>query len=97
MKMAPGSHRTGRMEHTDTHAEDNILHRGQEVRDADLSDAIHVELAPVQASPDNQRSVAVQSRSAGESEFISVWLRTHAGHARDRLRPGRQKQGGCQH
>ncbi len=50
MKMAPGSHRTGRMEHTDTHAEDNILHRGQEVRDADLSDAIHVELAPGQAS-----------------------------------------------
>ncbi len=50
MKMAPGSHRAGRMAHTDTHAEDNILHRGQEVRGADLSRAVDVVLAPGQAS-----------------------------------------------
>ena len=63
MKMAPGSHRAGRMAHTDTHAEDNILHRGQEVRGADLSRAVDVVLAPGQAHEYLERVLKLFNRA----------------------------------
>ena len=50
MKMVPGSHNQGQLAHKDTHAADNVLHRGQEVAEVDEATAVHASLAPGQAS-----------------------------------------------
>jgi len=50
MKFIPGSHLLGKQEHRDTYAEDNILHRGQEIAGVDGSQAIDIVLQPGQAS-----------------------------------------------
>jgi len=51
MRMLPGSHLGGRLEHHDTHGTDNILHRGQEV-DAEIDESAieYLALKPGQAS-----------------------------------------------
>lgn len=50
MKFIPGSHLQGKQDHRDTYAEDNILHRGQEIADVDDSRAVDIVLRPGQAS-----------------------------------------------
>ena len=50
MRYLPGSHKTGMRRHHDTYADDNILHRGQEVAGIDETAAVDVVLAPGQAS-----------------------------------------------
>ena len=50
MRYLPGSHKTGGRTHQDTHADDNILHRGQEVAGIDENAAVDIVLAPGQAS-----------------------------------------------
>jgi ectoine hydroxylase-related dioxygenase (phytanoyl-CoA dioxygenase family) len=51
MKFIPGSHRDGKIEHRDTYAADNILHRGQELAVAiDETKAVDIVLEPGQAS-----------------------------------------------
>lgn len=51
MRFVPGTHRAGRLAHHDTHAADNILHRGQEVREGfNEANAVDSVLAPGQAS-----------------------------------------------
>ncbi|MCG8355229.1 MAG: phytanoyl-CoA dioxygenase family protein [Kiloniellales bacterium] len=51
MRFIPGSHENGRLDHRDTHAADNILHRGQEIAiAADEERAVDIPLAPGQAS-----------------------------------------------
>ncbi len=51
MRYIPGSHRAGKQRHRDTHADDNILHRGQElVEPVEESAAVDIVLQPGQAS-----------------------------------------------
>ncbi len=50
MKFIPGTHLQGKQDHRDTYAEDNILHRGQEIADVDESQAVDIVLQPGQAS-----------------------------------------------
>lgn len=51
MKMLPGSHIEGQYAHHDTHGEDNILHRGQELdMTVDEEKAVSIELQPGEAS-----------------------------------------------
>ncbi len=50
MSMIPGSHKEHIRTHEDTFAEDNILTRGQVVRDADESKAVNLILRPGQMS-----------------------------------------------
>ena len=51
MKMLPGSHRNGKKSHRDTHAKENILHRGQELEmSIDEEQVVSVELKPGEAS-----------------------------------------------
>jgi ectoine hydroxylase-related dioxygenase (phytanoyl-CoA dioxygenase family) len=50
MRVVPGSHRNGVYDHHDTHASDNILHRGQKVTEVDEAAAVDIELVPGQAS-----------------------------------------------
>ncbi len=50
MRYLPGSHKTGAQDHRDTYADDNILHRGQEVAGIDEDAAVDMVLAPGQAS-----------------------------------------------
>ena len=50
MSMIPGSHKNQIRKHEDTFAEDNILTRGQVVKDVDESDAVDLILKPGQMS-----------------------------------------------
>ena len=50
MSMIPGSHRDNIRPHDDTYAEDNILTRGQVVRDVDERSAVDLVLRPGQMS-----------------------------------------------
>ncbi len=52
MRFLPGSHRQGRLAHQDTHADDNLLHRGQDASAAlpDGEDPVDIELEPGEAS-----------------------------------------------
>ncbi len=51
MRYIPGSHTAGKRRHRDTYADDNILHRGQElVEPVDESAALDIVLQPGQAS-----------------------------------------------
>jgi len=51
MRFLPGSHKAGMMRHSDSHAEQNILHRGQTIADGiDETGAIDIVLQPGQAS-----------------------------------------------
>ncbi len=50
MSMIPGTHRAAIQPHDDTYAEDNILTRGQVVRDVDESRAVDLILRPGQMS-----------------------------------------------
>ena len=50
MSMIPGSHRSAIKQHEDTYGEDNILTRGQVVKDVDESQAVDLILAPGQMS-----------------------------------------------
>ncbi len=50
MRFVPGSHLNGGYDHHDTHAADNILHRGQKVAEVDETAAVGMVLAPGQAS-----------------------------------------------
>ena len=50
MRFLPGSHKSGMTAHHDTYADDNVLHRGQEVAGVDEDAAVDMVLAPGQAS-----------------------------------------------
>lgn len=50
MKFIRGSHLQGKQDHRDTYAENNILHRGQEIADVDESQSVDIVLQPGQAS-----------------------------------------------
>ena len=50
MSMIPGSHRNAIVEHNDTFGEDNILTRGQVVKDVDESKAVDLIMRPGQMS-----------------------------------------------
>ncbi len=50
MSMIPGSHRNAIIEHDDTYGKDNILTRGQVVKDVDESQAVDLILRPGQMS-----------------------------------------------
>ena len=50
MRMIPGSHKAPMHEHTDTFAEDNLLTRGQDIKNLDESTAVDTPLQPGQVS-----------------------------------------------
>lgn len=50
MRMIPGSHTHGKLDHDDTEDASNVLHRGQTVRSASEDDAVMCALEPGQAS-----------------------------------------------
>ena len=50
MRMVPGSHTQGKLAHEDSADENNVLFRGQSVKDVSESDAVLCPLAPGEAS-----------------------------------------------
>ncbi|MEL6288276.1 MAG: phytanoyl-CoA dioxygenase family protein [Pseudomonadota bacterium] len=50
MRVVPGTHRHGRMEHETTEDKNNVLFQGQTVRGVSESDAVDCALAPGEAS-----------------------------------------------
>lgn len=50
MRMIPGSHKKGRMQHDDIRDADNVLHRGQTVHGVDEAKAVLCPLQPGEAS-----------------------------------------------
>lgn len=50
MRMVPGSHTQGKLQHEDSVDENNVLFRGQSVKDVAESDAVLCPLAPGEAS-----------------------------------------------
>ena len=57
MRMIPGSHRGLVREHVDTFGEENILTRGQEIRDVDEDRSVETPLRPGQVSLHDQRVI----------------------------------------
>ena len=58
MRVVPGTHTLGQIEHVDSFADENLLSRGQEVRvDVDESQAVDIELEPGEMSLHHVRIV----------------------------------------
>ncbi len=76
MKMIPGSHAEIRP-HDDTYGEQNILTRGQEVRDVDESKAVATELRPGQASFHSARVIHASEPNRSDDRRIGFVIQPY--------------------
>ncbi|MEO1494808.1 MAG: phytanoyl-CoA dioxygenase family protein [Pseudomonadota bacterium] len=75
MRFVPGSH-TSIVAHTDTHHEDNLLTRGQELSvEVDEADAINVELAPGEMSLHHGRLFHASAPNTTDDRRIGLAIR----------------------
>lgn len=85
VSIVPGSHHTVAA-HTDTFGADNILTRGQEVEDVDLSNVVHLELAPGQMSLHHPWLVHGSQPNRSDRRRIGLAMQSYLGA---RVRPQR--------
>ena len=80
MKMIPGSHKLGRMDHIITEDENNVLHQGQTVRGVDEDRSILCSLLPGQASFHHGWTLHTSQSNQSEDRRIGLniqYLSTH--------------------
>lgn len=85
MRVVPGTHALGQLDHGDGFAENNLLSRGQEVQwDVDERQAVDVELEPGEMSLHHVRIVHGSNPNPTETPRIGFIVRYVAAHCRQR-------------
>ncbi len=82
MKMLPGSHRNGRMEHSTTEDKDNVLLQGQTVTGIDNSNSVTCPLAPGEASFHHGWTLHASMPNQGNDRRIGLNVQYIAPHVR---------------
>ena len=83
MRVVPGTHALGQIEHVDGFADDNLLSRGQEVQvDMDESQAVDIELEPGEMSLHHVRIVHGSNSNPTNVPRIGFVVRYIATHCR---------------
>jgi len=77
MSMIPGSHKNHIRPHDDTFAEDNILTRGQVVRDVDESQAVNLILRPEQMSLHHAEIIHGSRQNKSQSRRIGFAMQSY--------------------
>lgn len=77
MRMLPGSHAHGILEHEDTYGEDNILTRGQEIGGLDESRAVDLILRPGQMSLHNQQVAHASMPNQSDDRRIGFAIQSY--------------------
>jgi len=78
MTMIPGSHRDHIVEHIDTFEENNILTRGQQVRDVDVSKGVDLILRPGQMSLHHGEIIHGSQPNRSDKRRIGLALQSYA-------------------
>ena len=78
MTMIPGTHRNSIVEHVDTFEEDNILTRGQRVRDLDTSTGVDLILHPGQMSLHHGEIIHGSQPNHSSERRIGLALQSYA-------------------
>jgi ectoine hydroxylase-related dioxygenase (phytanoyl-CoA dioxygenase family) len=87
VRFVPGTHREPLRQHDETFAADNMLSRGQVIRDVDEARAISAELAPGQFSIHHERTIHGSDANASDQRrigFSGVYVPTSARSATGR-------------
>lgn len=84
MRMIPGSHKTGMMNHDRMDSDDNVLRNNQAVRDVDEADAVHCPLRPGEASFHHGWTLHASTPNAGEDRRIGLNVQYLATHVHQR-------------
>ena len=88
MRLLPGSHRSPILPHTDTHAAENLLTRGQEVQaEYDECDVVDVELRPGQMSLHHVRAIHGSRANCSDRPRVGFAIRYMTPDVKP-LRPG---------
>ena len=82
MKMIPGSHTTGHIEHTTTEDQNNVLLQGQTVKDIDESKSTLCPLQPGEASFHHGWTLHASTPNAGTDRRIGLNVQYIAPHIR---------------
>lgn len=77
MRMIPGSHRSEILEHHDTFDEDNILTRGQTIRDVDESQAVDLVLQPGEISLHHPHTIHASSPNLSAERRIGFTIQSY--------------------
>ena len=77
MRMIPGSHHGGILEHEDTFGEDNILTRGQQINGLDESKAVDLILRPGQMSLHNQQIAHASMPNRSDDRRIGFAIQSY--------------------
>ena len=80
MKFIPGTHRDGILLHDETWGKDNLLMRGQTIRDVDEKAAIDVELAPGEFSIHHESVVHGSGPNGSDRPRIGLSIHYIAPH-----------------
>jgi len=80
MSMIPGSHKQHIVNHEDTYAHDNILTRGQRVRDVDESAAVNLILKPGQMSVHHCEVIHGSQPNKSQNRRIGFALQSYMQH-----------------
>ena len=82
MKMLPGSHKSGRLQHSTTEDKDNVLLQGQTVTDIDDSNSMACPLAPGEASFHHGWTLHASMPNQGNDRRIGLNVQYIAPHVR---------------
>ncbi len=82
MRMIPGSHLNGRIDHEVTDYEDNVLFLGQTVSGIDEADAVMCPLEPGEASFHHGWTLHASMPNAGDDRRIGVNVQYLGAHVR---------------
>lgn len=82
MRMVPGSHKTGRMEHELTERGDNVLMNGQRVKDVAEEEAVLCPLAPGEASLHHGWTLHASMPNVSDDRRIGLNIQYIAPHVR---------------
>ncbi|NRB19817.1 MAG: phytanoyl-CoA dioxygenase family protein [Rhodobacteraceae bacterium] len=85
MRFIPGSHTNGIVSHSDTHDDNNLLSRGQEIQDIDESVARHGPLQPGEMSLHHGRCFHASGPNRSEDRRIGLAIRYVTPEVRDGL------------
>jgi hypothetical protein len=77
MRMLPGSHKGGLLDHEDTYGEDNILTRGQQIDGLDESRAVDLILRPGQMSLHNQEIAHASMPNRSDDRRIGFAIQSY--------------------
>lgn len=85
IRLLPGSHRVSPMVHDDTYAEDNMLTRGQTIRNIDESQAVNLEVLPGEVAIFDYRLAHASYPNHSDERRIGIGIRYIPPSARQTL------------